>query len=97
MPMGTRRTFKIGSHALIRARASQLRLLMARHRTRVFDSAFLLIVASAALFYCFEVDVFANGPGEGTKAYSLELDEVLLLSAIFCGGLVIFALRRLSD
>ncbi len=41
--------------------------------------------------------MFANGPGVGPKAQTLELDEVLLVSAIFCFGLLIFALRRLAE
>jgi diguanylate cyclase (GGDEF)-like protein len=70
---------------------------MSRHRVRIFDASMLFILTLAALFYCFEVDVFANAPGEGVKARTLELDEVLLVSAIFCGGLVIFSLRRLAE
>jgi diguanylate cyclase (GGDEF)-like protein len=75
----------------------QLRSFMTRHKVRIFDGAVLVIITLTALFYCFEVDVFANEPGEGLKANTLELDEVLLVSAIFCGGLVIFALRRLAE
>ena len=70
---------------------------MARHKTRIFDGTVLTILTLAALFYCYEVDVFANAPGEGPKPRTIELDEVLLVSAIFCGGLVIFALRRLVE
>jgi diguanylate cyclase (GGDEF)-like protein len=70
---------------------------MARHKARIFDGTILTIVTLAALFYCYEVDVFANAPGEATKPHTLELDEVLLVSAIFCGGLVIFAIRRLIE
>ena len=74
-----------------------LRSFMTRHRVRIFDGAVLVILTLAALFYCYEVDVFANAPGEGPKPHTLELDEVLLVAAIFCGGLVIFALRRLAE
>ena len=74
-----------------------LRSIIVRHRVRLFDSSVLLIVTLCALFYCYEVDVFANAPGEGVKRHTLELDEVLLVSAIFCGGLVLFALRRLAE
>ncbi|MEI9984055.1 MAG: EAL domain-containing protein [Aliidongia sp.] len=70
---------------------------MIRYRVHIFDSTSLALVTLAALFYCYEIDVFANAPGEATKAYTLELDELLLVSAIFCGGLVVFALRRLSE
>jgi hypothetical protein len=70
---------------------------MARHKARIFDGAFLVVATLTALFYCFEFDVFANAPGESAKAGVLELDEVLLVSAIFCGGLVLFSLRRLIE
>ncbi|HLH11954.1 MAG TPA: hypothetical protein VKV77_08765 [Methylovirgula sp.] len=49
----------------------------------------LALVTLAALFCCYEFEVL---PGD-TKPYALELDEVLLVSTIFCGGLFICALR----
>ena len=64
---------------------------------RIFDGGVLIMLTLMALFFCFEVDVFANEPGESVKTETFELDEVLLVSAIFCAGLVIFALRRLAE
>ena len=75
----------------------RVRSFMIRHRIRLFDSAVLIILTLTALFYCYEVDVFANAPGQPPKAQTLELDEVLLVSALFCAGLVVFSLRRLAE
>jgi hypothetical protein len=58
---------------------------------RSVDVAILTIVTLAALFYCYEVEVF---PGD-TKPHALELDELLLVSTIFCSGLFLCSLRRL--
>jgi hypothetical protein len=71
----------------------ELRSLMARRPARIFDGAVLAIVTLAALFCCYEVEVFPTD----SKPYTLELDELLLVSTIFCGGLFICALRRLAE
>ena|ERR1700733_4605777 len=59
----------------------------------MFDGAVLAIVKLAALFCCFEVEVF---PAD-SKPHALELDQLLLVSNIFCGGLFISALRSLAE
>jgi len=66
---------------------------MARRPARIFDGAVIIIVTLAALFYCYEVEVFPND----SKPYTLELDELFLVSTIFCGGLFICALRWLAE
>jgi diguanylate cyclase (GGDEF)-like protein len=74
-----------------------LRSFIVRHRVRIFDGSTLVILTLIAIFYCYEVDVFDNAPGIGSKARTLEVDELLLVTAIFFGALVIFALRRLAE
>jgi hypothetical protein len=67
---------------------------LAGHRSsRIFDGAVLIIVTIAALFYCYDVEVFPTD----SKPHTLELDELLLVSTIFCGGLFVCALRRLAE
>lgn len=63
--------------------------LVARRPHYVLDSAILSVVTLAVLFYCYEFEVF---PGD-SKPHAIEFDELLLVSAIFCGGLVICAFR----
>lgn len=77
---------------------------MARGPARISDGAVLTIVTLAALFYCYEFSYEVEVLPNDSKPYKLELDELLLaldelllVSTIFCGGLFIFALRRLPE
>jgi hypothetical protein len=71
----------------------EYRLLPGRRPAGIFDGAVLAIVTLAALFCCYEVEVFPTD----SKPHALELDELLLVSTIFCGGLFICALRILGE
>jgi hypothetical protein len=71
----------------------RLKSFAGRRSSRIFDGAALTIVTLAVLFYCYDVEVFPTD----TKPHTLELDELLLVSTIFCGGLFICALRRLAE
>ena len=68
-----------------------------RHKTKLLDGTVILMVTLLALFYAYEVDVFANAPGEPVHERTLELDEVLAISALVCLGMTIFAVRRLLE
>ena len=70
----------------------RLKSFAGRRSSRI-DGAVLTIVTLAALFYCYVVEVFPTD----SKPRALELDELLLVSTIFCGGLFICALRRLAE
>ena len=72
------------------------RAFLMRHRLKILDGGVLLILTLLALFYALEIDVFIT-PGQTAKQEGLELDEVMAVSALFCGGLVIFALRRMRE
>ncbi|WP_242154264.1 putative bifunctional diguanylate cyclase/phosphodiesterase [Sphingomonas sp. BAUL-RG-20F-R05-02] len=67
---------------------------MVRHRLKLLDGSVLAVVTALVAFYCFEVDVFET---EGEGAPPITTNEVLLIAALFCAGLVIFALRRLAE
>lgn len=60
---------------------------------RAVDFALLTIVTLAALFVCYEFEVFPTD----TKPYTLELDELLLVTTIFSGGLFMCALRAHTE
>jgi hypothetical protein len=59
----------------------------------IYDGAVLAILTLAALVFCYEVEVFPTD----SKPHTLELDELLLVSTLFCGGLFICAVRRLAE
>lgn len=65
-----------------------------RHRLKLLDGAALAIVTLLIGFYCFEVDVFEH---EGDASAGITTNEALLVAALFCAGMVVFALRRLSE
>lgn len=65
-----------------------------RHRLKLLDGSALAVVIVSIAFYCFEVDVFET---EGDGSPGISINEVLLISALFCAGLVVFALRRLAE
>jgi hypothetical protein len=67
--------------------------ILAPRQAGIFDGVVLAIVTLAALFCCYEVEVFPTD----SKPHTLELDELLLVSTIFCAGLFICALRLLAE
>jgi diguanylate cyclase (GGDEF)-like protein len=70
---------------------------LARHSVPIIDGAFLVVFTAAALYYCYEVQVFPSGRGESGNAHSIELSEALLVATMFCAGLCFFVIRRLAE
>lgn len=68
-----------------------------RHRVKIFDFGFIAMVLLAVAFVAFEVDVFENAPGVSRKQETVELDEILLLSAFAVGGVLYYTWRRASE
>lgn len=69
-----------------------------RHLVSVRDGTTLAIVTLLVLYYAYEVDIFDKSPDGGDlHAYRLEVNELLVVSALFCGGLVWFAMRRWAE
>jgi diguanylate cyclase (GGDEF)-like protein len=75
-------------------RMARLWAAVMRHRLKLLDGSALVVVMALIAFYCLEVDVFEH---EGDGRPSITTNEALLIAALFCAGLVVFALRRLSE
>ncbi|WP_277980199.1 putative bifunctional diguanylate cyclase/phosphodiesterase [Sphingomonas phyllosphaerae] len=75
-------------------RMARLWAAVMRHRLKLLDGSVLVVVMTLIAFYCLEVDVFEH---EGDGQPNITTNEALLIAALFCGGLVVFALRRLSE
>jgi diguanylate cyclase (GGDEF)-like protein len=71
--------------------------LIIRHRVSLQDALILFCILAVATFFAFEVDVFSNAPGEPPRVQMLEMDEIMALATLLTGGLLVFALRRLSE
>lgn len=69
---------------------------MVRHRMKFIDGSIVLLVTLLAAFYAYEVDIFSQ-PGVTPAERTIELDEVMIIAAVFCGGMTIFSVRRLMD
>jgi len=67
-----------------------------RHRLKLLDGSAVLIITCLAAFYCLEVDIFESDRAD-VAVNMIPLEEVMAIAAIFCAGLTIFALRRLSE
>jgi diguanylate cyclase (GGDEF)-like protein len=70
---------------------------MLRHKRVVIDGSAVSIVTLLALFYAYEVDIFCASEGGVVHVDRIEIGELMMVAAIFCGGLAIFALRRLAE
>lgn len=75
-------------------RMARLWAAAVRHRIKLLDGSVLGVVSALVAFYCFEVDVFEN---QGDGGSGVTTNEALLIAALFCAGLVAFALRRLAE
>ncbi|MEH3040362.1 MAG: EAL domain-containing protein [Sphingomonas paucimobilis] len=67
-----------------------------RNRLKLLDGSAVLLVTCLIAFYCFEIDIFRSD-GENAATKTLTLEEVMVVAAVFCAGVTIFALRRLSE
>jgi diguanylate cyclase (GGDEF)-like protein len=78
------------------ARTAAVWARMVRHRWKLVDGTAVLLVMMLAGFLAFEVDLIVH-PGVDAAERRLEFDELVIVAAVFCIGLVIFALRRLAE
>lgn len=67
-----------------------------RHRLKLIDGSVVLLLTCLAGFYSFEADIFANDE-TGSSVKTVTLEEVMVIAAIFCAGLTVYAMRRLRE
>jgi diguanylate cyclase (GGDEF)-like protein len=67
---------------------------MTKHRAKVFDLGFILVLLGAAALFMFEVDVFQNEGGISEKRQTIELDELLLLTTLVMLATLAYTWRR---
>jgi diguanylate cyclase (GGDEF)-like protein len=70
---------------------------LVRHRVKIFDLGFILVVLAAAALFAFEVDIFANEAGISQRQETLELDELLLLTTLVVSGALFYTWRRARE
>jgi diguanylate cyclase (GGDEF)-like protein len=79
------------------SRWSEVKAMVIRHKTGIKEALVLFFVLAAAAFFAFEVDIFANAPGQSAQTELLELDEVMALATLLVSGLLFYAWRRLKE
>jgi diguanylate cyclase (GGDEF)-like protein len=74
-----------------------VRFGIVRHRVKILDAGFLLVVLAVATLFAFEVDIFDNAPGVSRKQETIELDELLVLTTLVMGGVLFYTWRRAAE
>jgi diguanylate cyclase (GGDEF)-like protein len=73
---------------------ARIRSFMSRHRLAVRDLSLILAGTLVALYYAYEVDIFASEGSVGLHEARIELDEALLIGALVGLALLIFGARQ---
>lgn len=74
------------------ATAERLRKFVIRHRVSLQDLFLIAVTMAVAAFVLFQVNVFADGPTPAGN--EIEPDEMPILGALLCVGMLIFSWRR---
>jgi predicted signal transduction protein with EAL and GGDEF domain len=72
----------------------RIRSFMKRHRIAIKDLSLILAGTLLALYYAYEVDIFANEGSVAVHEHTIELDEALLIGALVGFALLIFGARQ---
>ena len=67
---------------------------MSRHRRSIKDVGLIWLIMLVAVFYAWQVDIFANEGNAPPKEQTVEVDEMLLLGGLLMLALLVFAIRR---
>jgi NADPH-dependent 7-cyano-7-deazaguanine reductase QueF-like protein len=70
-----------------------IRRFMKRHRIAIKELSLILAGSVLALYYAYEVDMFANEGPVAVHERAIELDEALLIEALVSLVLFIFCVR----
>jgi diguanylate cyclase (GGDEF)-like protein len=73
---------------------TRVRSFMSRHRRSIKDLSLILIIMLVAVFYAWQVDIFANEGKVTVKEQTLEVDELLLMGGVLMLAMLLFAVRR---
>ncbi|HZL30075.1 MAG TPA: diguanylate cyclase [Pseudolabrys sp.] len=71
--------------------------VMTKHRTKIFDLGFILVLLGAATLFMFEVDVFQNEGSLSPKQETIELDELLVLTTLTMFAALAYTWRRARE
>jgi diguanylate cyclase (GGDEF)-like protein len=72
----------------------QIRSFTIRHRIAIRDLSLILAGTLLALYYAYEVDIFANEGPIAVHEAVIELDEALLIGALVTFALFVFGVRQ---
>lgn len=75
---------------------SRFRSFVIRHRVTLRDLGFVLLALLAAVYGCFEVDLFLDSAAS-ESVRGIERDELPVIGAVLVLGLLIFSWRRLRE
>ncbi|MEI9804923.1 MAG: EAL domain-containing protein [Pseudolabrys sp.] len=80
----------------VKAHVDRVKRFVMRHRVSLQDAGFILATVIIVAYLLFEFDIFV-APGASVVEKTIELDELALLGAVVCLGLLAFAWRRLNE
>ena len=72
----------------------RIRSLIIRHRIAIRDLSLIFVGVLLALYYAYEVDIFANEGPIAVHEAVIELDEALLIGALVTFALFVFGVRQ---
>lgn len=68
-----------------------------RHKVKIFDAGFILVVLFAVGLFAFEVDIILHQGHVSQHEQTIELDELLILATLFVSGALFYTWRRASE
>src|SRR5882724_99293 len=79
---------------IIAVNYDRIRGFVIRHRIAIRELSLICVGMMIALYYAYEVDVFANEGSISVHEATIELDEALLIGALVAFGLLVFGVRQ---
>lgn len=72
-------------------------MLMVRHRVKIFDLGFIILLLAVAGLFAFEVDIFDNEGLVSQRQETIELDEMLVLTTFVMLAVLFYTWRRARE
>ncbi len=76
---------------------NRLVAIMVRHRVKIFDLGFIVLLLTVACLFAFEIDIFENQGVVSRREQTLELDELLVLTTIVMLATLFYTWRRARE